>query len=180
MPTAPALEQKAHLPCAHARTFANAEGHAHIHFESAELHFLSACGACGVDSPAILPPNMFSLYAASRMTHGWICIYVVYRSKFMILSFVCINAVCFPHSQGIYITGRAGLWMQMCLVCAIYSFLRTARSTFLMQIDFEMTFIAQGFHMEVHSSGRAREKKLNEMSTTPVTAKFICWCGDGL
>lgn len=40
-----------------------------------------------------------------------------------------------------------------------------------MQIDFEMTFIVQGFHMELREGWR--EKKWNEMSTMPLTAKFM-------
>lgn len=42
-----------------------------------------------------------------------------------------------------------------------------------MQIDFEMTFIVQGFHMELREGWREKKKKWNEMSTMPLTAKFM-------
>ncbi len=42
-----------------------------------------------------------------------------------------------------------------------------------MQIDFEMTFIVQGFHMELQEGWMKKKKKMNEMSMMPLTAKFM-------
>lgn len=42
-----------------------------------------------------------------------------------------------------------------------------------MQIDFEMTFIVQGFHMVLRGGMDEKKKKMNGMSTMPLTAKFM-------
>lgn len=149
MSAAPAPDSKAHLPCAHTHI---CKVHTHIHFESAKLHFLAVS-------------VRRTRCTGERQTR------FVFMWCFRVFAFhVCIEPVRFPNSwKRCIVAGRAGLRMQMCLVCAIYIYIyyfpKTTRSTFLMQIDFEMTFIVQGFHMEVHSSRRAC-KKLNEMSRT--------------